>query len=123
MDFIGSVIDESGGFSFAFCQHAWRGLEFVILRSEYIAAVDADYLQSTINEQQRDKHGCFRAALFYECETSLSSKHNSRATKKNYFVTEISYVSAEGFKQEFVNKFNSALWTRNWSFSGLDLAD
>jgi hypothetical protein len=120
MDFIGSVIDESGGFNFAFCQHD-QGDD--LSSSFYVVSisqpVDAEYLQSTINEQQIDKHGCYRAAIFYEGEVLIVFEVQRRPAKKNYIVTEIPYVSAEGFEQEFVNKIELCTMDQKLEFSGL----
>mmetsp|Transcript_21943 Transcript_21943/g.40054 ORF Transcript_21943/g.40054 Transcript_21943/m.40054 type:complete len:270 (+) Transcript_21943:46-855(+) len=120
MDFLGSVVEESGGYNFAFCQH---DLVENHSSSFYVTSIsqpiDAEHLQSVLNEQQIIKQGTFRAAVFHESDVLLVFENSRRPLKKNYVVTEIPYVGADNFEQEFVNKIELCTVDQRLEFAGL----
>lgn len=120
MEFIGSAIDESGGYNFAFCQH---DLAEDHSTSFYVTSisqpVDSDHLQNCLNEQQNLRQGVFRAAVFHEGDVLLVFENYRRGPKRNYVVTELPYVGAENFEQEFVNKIELCTVDQRLEFAGL----
>lgn len=120
MDFIGSAIDESGGYNFAFCQHdlveEHNSTFYVTSLSK---PIDSQKLQSCLNDQQVIRQGIFRAAIFHEGEVLLLFENNRRVKKKSYVVTALPNVDSKNFVQEFTNIIEQSTTDQLHEFAGL----